>query len=135
MTLKEWTVHFVKNKDLLQKKLVSYEEKDNIIAFHFKNVDKEYLLVENLNESVLSFVKHPGFKNVVCSAKKENLKFLIDNWTELKKIENFNFIFVNVRNNVCWIINPFVHNKICDDSSLILGLKSMYSNTFQAQDY
>ncbi|MBC8501042.1 MAG: hypothetical protein H8D38_04740 [DPANN group archaeon] len=135
MTLKEWTVHFVKNKDLLQKKLVSFEEKDDLIVFHFKNVDKEYLLVENLNESVLSFVKHPGFKNVVCSAKKENLKFLIDNWTELKKIENLSFVFVNVRNNACWIINSFVHNKICDDSSLVLGLKSMYSNTFQAQDY
>lgn len=130
MTLKEWTIHFVKNKDLIHKNLVDYEEQGETLVFHFKNKEHKYFVLHDLDDSVISFIKQSGFKTVVCIAKKDNLKFLIDNWHSFKSVENLNLIFVRISDNKRWIINPFVHSRICDDNSLVLGLETMYSNTF-----
>ncbi|NQU98117.1 hypothetical protein HQ533_01505 [Candidatus Woesearchaeota archaeon] len=131
ITLKEWTIHFVKNKDLLQKNLVDYEEKENPIVFHFKDKDCQYLILEVLDDSVFSFIRQTGLKTVVCLGKKENLNFFIENWKTFSSIQDLNFVFARIHDSRRWIINPFVHNKICDDESLVLGLKSMFSSTFQ----
>jgi len=129
-SLKEWTINFVKNKDIYNKNLVDYEEKENLLLFHFKNDDKRYLVLDVLDKSVLLFVKQPGFKVVVCNAKKENRDFLVNSWSSFVNVDNFSFIFVKTNTNARWIINPFVHARICDEESLVLGLKSMYSSVF-----
>ncbi|MFH1770434.1 MAG: hypothetical protein ABH828_02655 [archaeon] len=131
ITLKQWTINFVKNKDLLKKELVDYEEKDSTIIFNFKNGVHRYLIVEIMNDEIFSFLKEKGFKSIVCFANKKNLDFLIANWKVFSEVENFFIIFADVKNHDKWMINPRVHSHICDDSSLIVGLKSMYDNSFK----
>lgn len=86
-----------------------------------------------MDDKVFSFLKENDFKSVVCLANKKNLDFLIANWNVFKKVENFSIIFADIKNHDKWIINPEVHNRVCDDSSLVTGLKSMYSNSFKPQ--
>ena len=77
MTLKDWTVQFVKNKDLLQKALIGYDEEDSKVVFHFKDKDRLYFVVHKLDDASLSFIKDEGFKSIVCFANKTNFQFLI----------------------------------------------------------
>ncbi|MBU1202131.1 MAG: hypothetical protein KJ583_05795 [Nanoarchaeota archaeon] len=128
--LEDWTIHFVKNKDLIARKLINYEEKEGFILFHFKDKDVKYYVKEHLDATILSLIKEDCFKTIVCLADKKNLDFLIDNWDLFKGIETLSLLFVRMSDNAKWIINPFVHSKICDDSALKLGLTSMYDNTF-----
>ncbi|MBC8495724.1 hypothetical protein H8D36_06225 [archaeon] len=130
-TLTQWTISFVKHKDIFTKSLQGYEEKDDLIIFHFKDKDNYYIVKNILDDSVLSFIKNYDYKSVVCGAKMDNLKFLIDNWDVLSKSVGLNFIFVQIDTNARWMINPNVHSKICDEESLELGLKSMFSGAFQ----
>ncbi len=130
MTLKEWTICFIKNKDLIFRKLVDYEEKENSILFHFKDKDHNYFIEEELNTFSLELVKLSGLKTIVCLATKSNLKFFMSNWNKFKVVEELSFIFANPVSNTKWLINPFVHNKICDEDSLKTGLESMFSNAF-----
>ncbi|MBU0471869.1 MAG: hypothetical protein KKF89_01610 [Nanoarchaeota archaeon] len=131
-TLKEWIINFVKNKDLMYRKLVSYEEAEKTVLFHFKDKDQAYFILPQLNQSIFLLIKEDGQKTIVCLASRDNLKFLIDNWSSFSVVNDLNFVFVSVQTNKRWIINPGVHSKICDDDSLVFGLESMYSATFES---
>ncbi|MFH1589995.1 MAG: hypothetical protein ABIB43_05495 [archaeon] len=130
MTLKQWTIFFVKNKDILKNSLQGYEDKENPLVFKFSDKIHKYLVLDALDDSVFPFIKESDFKSVVCKAKNENLKFLIDNWNSFKDVEYLDFVFADVVSNKRWIINPKIHSRICDEDSLVLGLKTMYDNSF-----
>jgi hypothetical protein len=53
---------------------------------------------------------------------------LVDNWDKLIKFPSLTLYFVNPFSKLDkkWLINPYVHSKICDDKSLKTGLKSMF---------
>jgi len=61
---------------------------------------------------------------------KENFDIIIENWDKLIKFNFLTIYFVNPFSSLDkkWIINPSVHHKICDESSLKLGLKSMFES-------
>jgi len=130
MTLNEWTVHFVKHKDVFLKKLMDYEVKENRIFFHFKDKDQTYFVVNLFDNAIFDFMKETGYKCIVCSSDRQNLKFLVDNWSEFI-VENLTLVFAETISNKKMLINPFVHNKICDVDSLQLGLESMFENAFE----
>ncbi len=130
LTLKDWTINFVKNKDLIARKLVGFEEKSGFLLFHFKDKDVEYFIHEKLGEETIVAVKRNSNKTVACKATRDNLVFLIKNWGVFRSIEGLSFIFADPSSGQKWLINPFVHSKICDDEALQKGLESMYENTF-----
>ncbi|MBU0667276.1 MAG: hypothetical protein ABIC91_05115 [Nanoarchaeota archaeon] len=130
INLKEWTVYYVKNKDLINRKLKSFDESSDRINFHFKDFDHTYYIRETLNSDVFDISNIHGKKSIVCLASRENLDFLIKHWNEFKTFQDSSLIFVDLSSNNKWLINPFVHNKICDEESLVMGLKTMFENTF-----
>ncbi len=130
MNLRDWTKQYVKNKDLILRKLVDFEEGEESIIFHFKDKDVEYLIDENLGPKTISFISRKGQKMVVCIANKKNLDFLTTKWNKLKVVSDLSLVFADVNNTNKWVINPFVHSRICDEDALKKGLKSMYDNTF-----
>jgi hypothetical protein len=124
--LKEWAIAFVKNKDLVQKKLVDYKEHEDRIDFNFKDKKQTYFIEDVLNEKLFDKIKNTENKTVICSNSEENLKFLIKNWDKLSKERSLNFIFVNLKLQDKWQINPYIHSSIADKSSLKSGLKAMF---------
>lgn len=130
LNLKRWTIFFVKNKDVFEKKLESYEEKDSFIYFNFKDKQIVYLVSDELDASSLDFCKNKGLLVIVCKASRKNLNFLIDNWVVFKDVKNLSVIFADVDGNHRLIIKPQVHNFISDDETLRLGLESLYNNIF-----
>jgi len=60
--------------------------------------------------------------------KKENLAVLVEKWKEFVKCKLLGICFVNPESILerKWCIFPHTHDKICDENSLELGLKSMF---------
>lgn len=121
MDLKEWTVHYVKHKDLIHRKLVDYEIKEDSIEFKYKDGIKIYIVRDNLDDSVL---KLDGV--FVCLNTEENLEFLIDFWRHLVNNKEVSILFVNIVTGSKWMINPHTHDKIADPDTLEQGLRAMF---------
>ena len=63
---------------------------------------------------------------VICLNKKENLKFIIENWVKFIIFKKLCLIFVNPKKNTKWLIIPYNHNKISED--IKPGLKTLFKN-------
>ena len=57
--LSDWTVNYVKNKDLTFRKLVKITEhdKEDYIAFEFKDKTVAYFITDKLSEKVFDIIK------------------------------------------------------------------------------
>lgn len=130
INLKEWTINYVKNKDLIFRKLKDFDESKDSVIFHFKDKDVEYLISSELDDNVVIFLNSKGHKAVVCDSRKSNLDYILKNWNKLKVRENFIILMVKLETGEKFVLNPHVHNKICDEASLKKGLQSLYNNAF-----
>jgi hypothetical protein len=126
--LAEWTVHYVKNKDLTFRKLVKFEEhpKEEMIEFEFKDKKVAHFILDKVTDKVLDLVKGHEHKVIVCLNNEENFKFLIKDWKKVSEIRNLSFLFVNLKGNDKWVINPHTHSMIADPASIESGLRTMY---------
>ena len=122
----EWTVHYVKNKDLTFKKLVKYTEKDDAIEFEFKDKKVMHFTIDKLSDKIFELIKNTEYKVIVCPNVEDNFKFLIKHWDKISCIKNLSFAFVNLKISDKWIINPHTHAMIADPESIESGLKTMF---------
>ncbi len=120
--LVEWTVNYIKHRDLVLKKLKDLRvEKDSITA-EYKTKTEVYFIMPHLAKEVTT-----RKEIIICYNTRKNFEMLLDRWDELAK-NNSKIIFVNPKSTLDtkWIIRPAIHNRICDEKSLKLGLKAMY---------
>jgi predicted lipase len=126
--LKEWVVSYVKHRDMITKSIVNIKEDQDKVIVKFKDKEKVFLIMPIVNDSVIEKINKDKNTGIIILNSKENLGFLIDNWKKLVKFENLKFFFVNPFSepDKKWFISPYIHNKICDEDSLKLGLKTMF---------
>ncbi|HIH32265.1 TPA: hypothetical protein HA235_06165 [Candidatus Woesearchaeota archaeon] len=118
--LLEWTINYIKNKDLTLKKIQAIETVKDIINIKYPDKTTRFQVKPVLDDKALM----P--QTVVCLNSEENFKFLIKNWAKMSKINGLNILFVNQKNNDKWLINPYVHSMIADPASLETGLRAMF---------
>jgi len=126
--LSDWTVNYVKNKDLTFRKLVKYTEhaKDDYISFEFKDKTVAHFIEDKLSEKVFDMIKVHEHKMLVCLNIDENFKFLIKHWKRLAEIKNLSLLFVNLKLGDKWVINPHTHSMIADPDSIESGLRTIF---------
>lgn len=126
MNLKEWTLHYIRQRDAFEKSIISIDETKEIIKVKYKDKEQNYLAEEKLSLSSLDKLKALENKCVVCEHSRANLDFLINNWKLFSEVKDLTIIFVNEQHCEKWVIKPYVHNLIADNSSLKQGLESMF---------
>lgn len=135
--LKEWTHNYLKNKDILHKRISTVTDKGDYILV--KNKDETCVIVivkEKIDsmEPVLELFKkyekkHKAQKlTLVIYNSKKNLDLLIKSWKKVTEFLTLTVIFANPKVNEKWIINPAIHNRIADPKNLKQGLLSMFKN-------
>jgi hypothetical protein len=126
--LSDWTITYVRNRDLTFRKLVKYTEKakDECIEFEFKDKTVPHFIVDKLSEKIFDIIKNHEHKIIVCPNVEDNFKFLIKYWQKLSDIKNLSLLFVNMRLGDKWVINPHTHSMIADPDSIESGLRTMY---------
>jgi len=123
-TLLEWTIFYVKNKDIIKKDIKDYNVMKNYVEFEYKDKKHVYYSYPELDEEIFEKTTE-GWVTLVCLNKKENINFTVRNWEKLIKNPKFSMIFVHPKSSQKWIIFPHTHNKITEKSTLKLGLETM----------
>lgn len=143
--LVEWTVNFVRNKDVISKKIEKIEHEKNGFDLYVKYRDREqyFIISSNIDkiDSIIEKIKDVALSNIfyffiVTLNSKHNLDALLKNWNKLSNFKMLSIIFLNPFSGLDkkWIISPHVHNKICDKNSLETGLRSIFDTVEQIEE-
>ena len=127
----EWTINYLKNKDLFAKNIVSIERHNDELCVKFKKGEQFYLMLPTIHDvdELIQKIREKRNLAVIVLNSKENFQLITQNWKRFIDFEQFTIFFINPFSNLDrkWILCPYVHNKICDDASLVNGLKSIFS--------
>ena len=126
--LREWAVGYVKHRDILTKNIIYIKEELDRVIVKFKDKEQIFLIRPTADNSLIQEINKDKNINIVMLNSKENLDFLIKNWSKLIKFEKLTIFFINPFSGLDtkWFISPYVHDRICDKDSLKLGLKTMF---------
>jgi len=128
----EWTINYIKNKDLIRKDLEKIEKSKQGFDLIVKFKDKEQFFIikpqiEKIEEIINKLNEKDAFGLVMLNTTK-NFEILVENWNKLTNFTSLTLYFVNTFSKLDkkWVTNPHVHHKVCDENSLKTGLKSMF---------
>lgn len=126
----EWTRNYIQAKDAVLQNILKIQTENNGLAVTFKN-RKEFLYVQPIlpdEDKIRALLDKNPYLTIVVINSQENLGTLIENWKRLIDYQQLSIIFINPFSSLDnkWSINPYIHNKICDNASLKTGLKSMF---------
>jgi len=130
--LVDWTISYIKNKDIVSKKIEKIENEKEGFDLYVKYKDREQYFIIELNikniDLITQMINDNSYFSIVTLNSKENFDAMIKNWSKLVCFKSLSIIFINPFSQLekKWIIFPYTHNKICDESSLETGLKSMF---------
>ncbi len=131
--LLDWTVKYIKNKDIISKKIEHIENGKDDFDLYVKYKDREqyFIIIPNIVDidSIIKKINNNFHFSVVTLNSKENFGTIVKNWNRLISFKFLNIIFVNPFSELDkkWVVFPHTHHKICDEASLENGLKSMFS--------
>ena len=130
--LVEWTINFVKNKDIVSKKIERIESGKEGFDLHIKYKDREqyFIIAPNISgiDSIIQRLNNNSYFSIVKLNSRENFNVILKNWNKMVNFKFLNIIFVNPFSGLDkkWIVFPYTHQKICDEASLETGLMSMF---------
>jgi hypothetical protein len=126
--LSEWFIEFLKYKDSTKKELVSIEKRDKQnFSLHFKTRIIYCVVAPELDLEIFNLFDLNKDQFIVVLNNQNNVDFVARRWDKLVRFHSLKIYLVNPFSNPekFWILSPNAHNKICDDSSLLVGLKSL----------
>ena len=130
--LVDWTVNFIKNKDIISKKIEKIENgKDGFDLYvRYKDREQYFIIAANIADidAIIQKLNSNSYFSIVTLNSKENFDIVIKNWNRLIGFKFLNIIFVNPFSGMDkkWIVFPHTHHKVCDGSSLKNGLRAMF---------
>jgi hypothetical protein len=123
----EWAEGYLRHRDLVLNRMRDMKiERGRIVIANKDGSTEVATALPELSKMDIDSVKLPTI--FVTLNRKENLKFLTDSWKAISAVKEISIIFINPDSELetKWIIRPYVHSRVCDDSSLKIGLKSMF---------
>lgn len=127
-TLIVWAENYFKHKDMFDKKLEKVNQEKDFLKLKYKDREDGALVSAVLEKDIFNKIKEiKGCKKIfiVCSFANTNIDFLIKNWKKFL-IQNLIIIFVNIKTNHKVLLNPFIHNKICDQENLENAIRTLF---------
>ncbi len=129
-SLKEWFIHYKKNRDIMFRKIESItDEKDNIIIKNKDGSEEIGIVSENINSFMEILEKYQKDQNIIITVlnKKNHLNQLIKEWESIVKYPSLTLLFVNQdsMSEIKWLIKPAVHNSITEKPALKQGILSI----------
>ena len=123
-----WCIRFLQNKDSLRKEIISIEKtRQNAFIIHYKDKVKYFFIATILNNDIFNNLNMDGFIGIFTLNNPSNIRFVVTEWKKLTEFKFLSIFFINPISTAekAWAISPYIHDRICDKSSLELGLKSM----------
>ena len=118
--------------DIISKKVTNIEKDVDgyNLKISYKEKEKFILVMPFLvNAEELRFrLKSGKSVTIITLNSEQNMDFLIDNWKLIIDSPELTIMFINPFSltDHRWIIRPYVHNKITENSVLKKGIKTMF---------
>ena len=121
----DWFETYLKNRDIMLKKIVKIEKSENRLKVTFRDKVQNFLVFPEISKLPQLPKKNPS---LVLLNSEANLRFLVNNWPKLIDIKQISIYFVNPfsETDKKWVIFPHTHHQVSDSKSLELGLRSMF---------
>ena len=107
------------------------EEVDDSFIIHNLDQTKNHIkIMPYLEEMDSIFNTFQGkAATLVILNSRENIDFLIQNWTRFTQMKELTIIFTNPNSLVekKWIVNPYIHDKVTEPKALRGGLISLFA--------
>ncbi|MBW2975913.1 hypothetical protein KY347_00545 [Candidatus Woesearchaeota archaeon] len=127
--LAEWGIRFLENKDAVKKEITGIEKNNGECDFvvHYKEKARHFIVMPLLEANIFNRIRADEYVGIITLNNEANIKFAASEWKRLSSLEFLIVYFVNPfsGSGKVWAISPHIHDKICDKSSLELGLNSM----------
>ena len=123
-----WCIRFLKNRDSIRKEIINIEKtQQNAFAIHYKDKVKYFFIAAILDNGVFNNLNMDSFIGIFTLNNPSNIRFVVTEWKKLTEFKFLSICFINPFSaaDKIWGISPYIHDRICDKSSLELGLKSM----------
>jgi len=124
----DWCIRFLQNKDSIRREIINIEKtQQNAFAIHYKGKVKYFFIATILNNDIFNNLKMDSFIGIFTLNNPSNIRFIVTEWKKLIEFKFLSIFFINPLSSTekVWAISPYIHDRICDSSSLELGLKSM----------
>jgi hypothetical protein len=112
INLTDWTVLYVKHRDVIAKKLVDVKQEKDHITFTYKDGVTVGYALEKLAVPALNTKQNKAI--ITTLQTKENVDFLIKHWKDFSSHNGLTMIFVNLKTNEKWLIHPHTHSQIAE---------------------
>ena len=128
----DWAINFIKNKDIVAKKIEKIENNKDGFDLYVKYKDREqyFIIVADIGDIdlITQKINNNHYFSIVTLNSKGNFDAMLKNWDKLINFRFLSIIFVNPFSGLDkkWIVFPYTHHKISDDSSLKNGLKAIF---------
>src|SRR3989338_6459670 len=124
----DWCIRVLQNKDSIRKEIINIEKtRQDAFAIHYKDKVKYFFIAPIINNDVFNNLKTDSFIGIFALNNPSNIRFIVTEWKKLIEFKFLNIFFINPFSaaDKVWAISPCIHDRICDKSSLELGLSSM----------
>lgn len=131
--LLQWTETFVRNKDLVQRKLEECRAEENKLICHHKDKDTViWLIIPFLekHDELLKELERYEHCALVCYNTKHNFDYLVEHWDAFVNFKrNFHIYFVNPfsQTEKRWTVYPQTHHFLSGGKKIEKSLKSLFS--------
>lgn len=127
--LKEWTITYVKSRDVMQKTIVGIEEFGDDFVVRRSSGEDAFLIRAAFSNVDEIAGKGDSSVGLVLLNTRENLNAVISGWDKLCRMKGLRIYFVNPKasGEKKWLLAPYTHERISDRSSLKKGLESLFS--------
>lgn len=128
--LMNWIVRYVKNKDLILKKIVDVTLDSGGVSVKNKSGQiSRYVVLLSLAslESVVSSQPKDCELCVITINSKDNMNFLVKKWDFAVSNSFLTVIFVNPFSDLDekWVVKPSIHARICEKKNLARSFSSI----------
>lgn len=131
----EWTVNFIRNKDLVARKIEKIENGQSGSGFYdiyvkYKDREQFFIIMPKITDlnGLLQKLNNNSHFTIVALNSRENFDEAVRNWDRLVNFKFLSLIFVNPFSELDkkWIVYPYTHHRISDEASLKTGLRAMF---------
>ncbi|HLD87478.1 MAG TPA: hypothetical protein VJB12_05445 [Candidatus Nanoarchaeia archaeon] len=128
--IQDWIFSFLKSRDAFFRKIATIDSKEDGIHIRYKDgKEQKAIALPDFSraQEILRGVREDQPFMIVALNNRKNREALASLWRFFASFKGLTLYFINPYSaqEKKWVIMPHVHNKVCDQSSLMQGFASL----------
>ncbi len=127
--LREWMLQFLRNRDAFFRKIAEIKEQAIPVVRYKDGIEQRILILPDFSKAAaaLSGAKEDEHLIISTLSNKKNKESLRAQWNALVPYKFLTLYFINPHSSSekKWVLMPHVHQKVCDQTSLMHGFNSL----------